>query len=126
MSSAPLVRTNVARVFEACASEVELVGECLASLEATLLGGLLEAGRLRGDESLQTALQGLDSMAQHLRALHGVLAGAASHEAADGHIPIHDAVARVTLGAVAARMATVMALEVAPRPADVHDDFELL
>lgn len=126
MSSQPLVRTNVARVFEACASEVELVGECLANLETALLSNMLDASRAGANVSLQTALQDLDAMAQHLRALHAVLAGAAAHEADDGHIPIRETVAGVTLSAVAARMASVMSLEGVAATPDASDHFELL
>jgi hypothetical protein len=126
MSPQPIVRTNVARVFEACASEVEIVSECLANFESALLGGLLDANRVSGNASLQAALQDLDGMAQHLRALHAVLAGAAAHEAEDGHIPIREAVASVTLTAVAARMANVMSLEGVAAAPDPHDHFDLL
>jgi hypothetical protein len=126
MSSQPLVQTNVAKVFEACALEVELVCECLANFESAILGGLLDASRVSGSASLQAALQDLDGMAQHLRALHAVLAGAAAHEAESGHIPIREAVARVTLTAVAARMANVMSLEGVAETPDQHDEFELL
>jgi len=126
MSPKPLVRTNVARVFEACACEVELVGECLADLETALLASMLDAGQAGANASLQTALQDLDAMAQHLRALHAVLAGAAAHEADDGHIPIRETVAGVTLSAVAARMAHVMSLEGVAETPDQHEHFEFL
>lgn len=126
MSSQPLVRTNVARVFEACASEVELVGDCLANLETALLTDLLDAGRVGANASLLAALQDIDAMAQHLRALHAVLAAAAAHESDDGHIPIRETVASVTLSAVAARMANVMSLEGVAETPGGHDPFELL
>jgi hypothetical protein len=126
MSPQLVTRTPVARVFEACASELERVSDCLANFESAVLDGLLDASRVSGDASLQAAMQDLDGMAQHLRALHSVLANAATLEAEDGHIPIREAIARITLSAVATRMATIMSLEGVADAPDLHDHFELL
>jgi|GEM_PF-844795 len=95
--------TGVVGLLEALSSEMSIAAVSCGHLDSAL-GQLLEVVPLESRLKVMQELHMVDMLAQHITAITDFTSGLASSMAAEGEPDIDAALARITLGDVAARL----------------------
>lgn len=110
------LETSMATMLDVLAWELELAGGRCVSLDA-LVGELMSALPPEQRARLTEGMHVVDLLSQHLASLSAFARKLSEDAPADACVPVTDALAGITLGAVAGRMATAFGAE---EPAEVE------
>lgn len=104
------LETGMATMLDVLAWEIELAGARCVSLDA-VVGELMHAIPPEHRERLIEGMHVVDLLSQHLTSLSAFARKLSEDAPADACVPVTDALAGITLGALADRMATAFGAE---------------
>jgi len=104
------LETGMATMLDVLAWEIELAGARCVSLDA-IVGELMQTIPVEHRARLIEGMHTVDLLAQHLTSLSAFARKLSEDAPADACVPVADALAGITLGALADRMATAFGAE---------------